>query len=63
VRVIWSNWTHWRDGKPLHGTVREEIHALPPTPGNVAKATITIPAGFHKVPDVTFGGPMTQFFG
>ena len=63
VRVIWSNWTHWRDGKPLHGTVSEEIRALPPTPGNIAKAAITIPAGFRQVPGNPFGGPMTQFFG
>ena len=63
VRVIWSNWTHWRDGKPLHGTVTEEIRALPSTRSNVAKATITIPAGFRQVPDTRFGGPMTQFFG
>ncbi len=63
VRVIWSNWTHWRDGKPLHGTVREDIQALPATPRNVAKAIIKIPAGFHRVPGAPFGGAMTQFFG
>ena len=65
VRVIWSNWTHWRNGKPLHGIVREDIQALPPTPDNIARTSITIPKGFHRVPANTapFGGPMTQFFG
>ena len=65
VRVLWSNWTHWRDGKPLHGTITEEIRALPPTPANVARASITIPAGFQRVSESRppFGGPMTQFFG
>jgi hypothetical protein len=65
VRVIWSNWTHWRDGKPLHGTITEQISALAPTPANVAKASITIPARFRRVSGSRppFGGPMTQFFG
>jgi hypothetical protein len=58
--VIWSNWTHGRDGKPLHGTIREQIQALPATPANVAKASITIPAGFRQVHGSPFGGPMSQ---
>jgi hypothetical protein len=61
--VIWSNWTRGRDGRPLHGTIREQIRALPPTPANVAKASITIPAGFRQVHDWPFGGPLTQMVG
>jgi hypothetical protein len=60
--VIWNNWTHERNGKPLHGTVREQIRALTPTPANVAKANIAIPAGFREVRGSPFGGPMTQFY-
>ena len=30
VLVIWNNRTHWRDGNPLDGTVREDIRLLPP---------------------------------
>jgi hypothetical protein len=61
--VIWNNWTHGRDGKPLHGTIREQIQALPPTAANVAKTSITIPAGFRQVHGWPFGGPMTQMVG
>jgi hypothetical protein len=61
VQVIWSNWSHAADGRPLHGVVREDIRVLPPTPRNVAKASVTIPAGFRKVPDTSFGAPLFQF--
>ncbi len=60
--VIWNNRTHYRDGRPLDGTVRQEIIALPPTPGNIAKANVTVPAGFRKVPGNTFGGPVWPYF-
>jgi hypothetical protein len=63
VRVIWRNVTHWRDGKPLVGIVRADIRVLPPTPANVAKASVPIPAGFRHVPDASFGGPLFQFYG
>ena len=57
VLVIWNNRTHYRDGRPLDGTTRQEITALPATAGNIAKANVTVPAGFRKVPSSTFGGP------
>jgi hypothetical protein len=62
VLAVWNNRTHYRDGRPLDGTVREDFRTLPPTAGNVAKANVTIPAGFHRVPDGTFGGPVTPWF-
>ena len=43
-------------------TVRQEITALPATPGNIAKANVTVPAGFRKVPSSTFGGPVWPYF-
>jgi hypothetical protein len=60
--VIWNNRTHYRDGRPLDGTVRQEITALPATLGNIAKANVTVPAGFRKVPSSTFGGPVWPWF-
>jgi len=60
--VIWQNRTHYRDGRPLDGTVRQQITALRATPGNVAKANVTVPAGFRKVPSSTFGGPLWPYF-
>jgi len=45
-----------------HGTVRQEITALPATPGNIAKANVTVPAGFRKVPSSTFGDPVWPYF-
>jgi hypothetical protein len=48
--VIWNNRTHHRDGRPWDGTVRDDITALPATPGNIAKANVTFPASFHRVP-------------
>jgi hypothetical protein len=63
VRVTWHNVTHWRDGKPLAGIVRADIRVLPPTPANVAKASVSVPAGFRRVPDASFGGPIFQFYG
>jgi hypothetical protein len=63
VRVLWRNVTHWRDGKPLVGMVRADIRMLPPTPANVAQASVPIPAGFRRVPDASFGGPLFQFYG
>ena len=48
--VIWDNRTHHRDGRPWDGTVRDDITALPATPGNIAKANVTFPASFHRVP-------------
>jgi hypothetical protein len=62
VLVIWNNRTHYRDGKPLDGTTRQEITALPATPGNIAKANVTVPAGFRKVRSNTFGGPVWPYF-
>lgn len=63
VRVIWKNSIRAPDGKPRHGTVREDIRVLPPTPRNVAKASVTIPAGFRSVPSGSFGGPVFPYFG
>ena len=48
--VIWNNRTHHRDGRPWDGTVRDDITALPATPANIAKANVTFPASFHRVP-------------
>jgi hypothetical protein len=56
VLVIWQNRTHYRDGRPLDGTVRQEITALPATPGNIAKANVIVPAGFRKVPSGALSG-------
>jgi hypothetical protein len=63
VRMIWRNWSQAVAGKPLRGSVREDITALPPTPANVAMASVTIPAGFRRVPDGSFGGPIFPYFG
>jgi hypothetical protein len=62
VLVTWDNRTHWRDGKPLDGTVRQDIRLLPPTPDNTALADVTVPAGFRQVPGSTFGGPVWPYF-
>jgi hypothetical protein len=63
MQVVWSNWSYAAGGGLLRGTVRQDFQVLPPAPGNVAKATVTIPAGFHQVPGAPFGGPMFQFVG
>ena len=63
VRAVWINWTHAASGRVLRGTVRQDFQVLPPTPRNMAKATVTIPAGFRKVPRFAFGGPVGQFVG
>lgn len=64
LRATWINRSHTKAGfTPLSGTVRQDISLLPPTPRNVALATITVPAGFRKVPTWTFGGPLYQYFG
>jgi hypothetical protein len=63
LRVVWSNWSHAVPGGLLRGTVRQDFQVLPATPRNVAKATVTIPPGFHKVHGAPFGGPMFQFVG
>ena len=60
--VIWQNRTHYRDGRPLDGTVRQDITALSASPANIAKANVTVPAGFRKVPSSTFGGPVWPYF-
>jgi hypothetical protein len=60
--VIWNNRTHYRDGRPLDGTVRQEITALPATLGNIADANVTVPAGFRKVPSSNSGGPVWPYF-
>ncbi len=63
MRVIWSNTGQSSGGARARGTISEDVRLLPPTPANVAKATVSIPAGFRKVRDGTFGGPVFQFFG
>ncbi len=63
VRVIWNNSSQAANGKPLHGTVRQDIRILPPTPRNAAKASVTVPAGFRSVPDSSFGGPVFPYVG
>jgi hypothetical protein len=60
--VTWNNRTHYRDGRPLDGTVRDDITALPATPGNIAKANVTVPAGFHKEPGDTIGALLFPYF-
>jgi hypothetical protein len=62
-RIVWSNWSYAVGGGLLHGTVRQDFQVLPPTPANVANATITIPAGFAKVSGAPFGGPMSPLVG
>jgi len=62
VLMIWRNLSHYRDGSPLTGTVRQEIRALPASTGNIARASVTIPAGFRKVPGGAFGGPVWPYF-
>jgi hypothetical protein len=59
AQVIWRNWSHTRNGL-MRGDVREDIQALPPTPANIATATVTIPAGFRKVHHYLPGGPIVQ---
>jgi hypothetical protein len=63
VRAMWINWTHAAGGRLLRGTVRQDFLLLPPTPRNIARATVTIPAGFRKVQRFAFGGPVGRFFG
>jgi hypothetical protein len=63
VRVISSNWSEAAVGKPSHGVVREDVRMLPPTARNVARANVTVPGGFRRVPDVRFAGPVFQFTG
>lgn len=63
VRLVWSNQGRTPAGKPLNGTVRQDIRLLPPTPRNIARAGITIPAGFRQVRDGSFSDPVFQFFG
>ncbi len=63
VRAVFINWTHAGGGRLLRGTVRQDFLLLPPTPGNIAKATITIPAGFRQVHRFAFGGPVGRFVG
>jgi hypothetical protein len=60
--VSWDNRTHYRDGAPLDGTVRQQITSLPATPGNIALANVTVPAGFRRVPSSAFGGPVWPWF-
>jgi hypothetical protein len=60
--VIWNNRTHYRDGRRLDGTVRQDVTALSATPGHIAEANVTVPAGFRKVPSSTFGGPVWPYF-
>jgi hypothetical protein len=62
VLVVWHNSSHWRSGKAMHGTVRDTIGLLPPTPANKAKAEVTIPAGFRRVHGAPFGGPVSPYF-
>jgi hypothetical protein len=62
VLTIWHNSSHWKSGKVMHGTVRQEISLLPPTPGNKAKAEIAMPVGFRKVRSNAFGGPVWPYF-
>jgi hypothetical protein len=63
VQVIWNNSSEAAGAKPLHGTVRQDIRTLPATPRNVAKASMTVPAGFRSVPDSSFGGPLFSYVG
>lgn len=60
--VIWKNQAHYRDGRPMDGTVRQDFTALAASPGNIAKANVTVPAGFRQVPSSTFGGPVWPLF-
>jgi hypothetical protein len=62
VLAIWGNSAHRKNGNVMRGTVRQEISLLPPTSGNIARAEVTIPAGFRKVRSNTFGGPVWPYF-
>jgi len=62
VLVVWHNSSHWKGGKVLRGTVRQQVRLLPPTPGNTAKAEVAVPAGFRKVRSDAFGGPVWPYF-
>jgi hypothetical protein len=62
VLLVWDNLSHWKDGRTLRGSVRQAIGMLPATAGNVAKADVTIPATFHRVPRFAFAGPVWPYF-
>jgi len=38
---------------PVHGTVQEDTQWLPPTLANLARLSVTIPAGYRRVHSVT----------
>jgi hypothetical protein len=49
--------------KTLSGAVRQDMRYLAPTPRNIGKANVAVPAGFRRLPDGSFGGPVFQVFG
>lgn len=63
LQVIWRNTGQRPDGSPAHGTVREDVRLLPPSRGNVAKATVPVPASFRKVPGTAVAGPVFPLLG
>ena len=62
VRMIWSNTGQSPSSMPARGTISEDVRLLPPTPANVAKATVSIPPRFREAHDGSFSGPVFQFF-
>jgi len=61
MRMIWKNSGQSADSTPARGTISEDVRLLPPTPANVAKATVSVPARFRKVHDGSLSGPVFQF--
>jgi hypothetical protein len=62
VRVMWSNTGQSPGSVPARGTISEDITLLPPTPANIAKATVSVPASFRRAHRSAFGGPVFQYF-
>jgi hypothetical protein len=63
LQVMWSNTGQSADSVRARGTIREDVSLLQPTPANIAKATVSVPAGFRRVHGSAFGGPVFQYFG
>jgi hypothetical protein len=45
----------------MDGTVGEDVGLLSPAPRNAAKANVVL-ASFRRVPDSSFGGPVSAYF-
>lgn len=62
IQLVWNNHAQTRAGRPLTGTVTENVRMLAATKRNISRSRVSVPAGFTRVSENQVEGPVFQYY-